>query len=219
MSKRDPKLKDIMILFDRNLGISIFSNFRAYDNLIDDAEWLLERTQNSRGFIIRPVSDGDRNGIWIGEYDHNNNEITREDLIFNASASRLSRAILDYSEHKITEKAVMKKLAVDVLKGKIKSKIIQDFKYYTCPAERFYYTCSNIRKVYENLKKKYGGEEKVPYSLVADDVLNIIQCKDVIICPLKVHNAFERIYNFNKALKNLGIGEIIFISPGMVRIA
>ena len=94
MPEQNPKLKDTVILFDRDQGISIFQNIRGYNNLTDDAEWLLERTpQKSRGFILRPISKDGQEGIWVGEYTHAGNQITRQDLIYNRNGSAMSKMI------------------------------------------------------------------------------------------------------------------------------
>jgi len=219
LPKEDLKLKDTIILFDRDLGLSIFQNFRGYNNLIDDAEWLLERTpQKSKGFIIRPVSKSEREGIWIGEYSRIDSQIKRQDLIFDSDAYLLNKIISDYAHHKITEKKLIEKIAIDTLKKKLKSRIVQDFKYYTCPTDRFYHSCVHVKKIYEELMRKYGKSRKIPYSLVAEEIMKTKPCEDVIVCPLMVPNLFERVLNLNKALKSRGLGEIKFLSPEIVEI-
>ncbi|MEM2111563.1 MAG: hypothetical protein QXX08_06765 [Candidatus Bathyarchaeia archaeon] len=219
MSARNLKLNDTIILFDRDLGISIFQNFRGYDNLIDDAEWLLERTpQKSRGFLIRPVNNDGRDGIWIGEYSYNSNKITRQDILFDRNASLLNKQISDYSAHKIAEKKMIKKLAIDVLKKKLKSEIVQNFKYYICPVDRFYYSCAHINKIYEALMRKYGRGKKILYSTVAEEIANTKPCEDVIVCPLLTPNTFERILNLKKAFKARKLGETLFISSDTMKI-
>jgi hypothetical protein len=190
------------------MGISIFQSFRSYNNLIDDAEWLLERTpQRSRGFLIRPVSRCEQDGLWIGEYGHGRSQIDRQDLIFSKNALSLSNIILDYSDRKIAGKAFMKKISVQVLKQKLKSRIIQDFKYYICPTDRFYKSCIHIEKVYEQLTKKYGKGLRIPYSQVAEEIEKTKPCEEVIVCPLMIPNLFERVLNLNKALKSRKLGE------------
>ena len=105
MHKKDINLKDVLILFDRDWGISIFHNFRGYNNLIDDVEWLLERTtQKSRGFFIRPIKDNKNIGVWIGGYDYKGNNINKQDFLFGEKASAFSKIISDYIEHKISKK-------------------------------------------------------------------------------------------------------------------
>jgi len=219
LPKKELKLKDTIILFDRDSGVSIFQNFRGYNNLIDDAEWLLERTpQRSRGFLIRTVSTNGQDGIWIGEYDYNSSQIIRQDIIFDGNSFLLSKMISDYAAHKITEKRIMKKLAIDALKKKIKSKIVQDFKYYVCPIDRFYHSCIHIEKINETLKRKFEKGKKIPYSLVAEEIAKTKPCEEVIVCPLMVPNSFESVLNLNKALKSRKLGEIKIISPEIVEI-
>ncbi len=219
MPKKDLRLKDTIIFFDRDLGLSIFTNFSGYNDFLDDAEWLLERTsQRSCGFLLRPVSDGEREGVWIGEYNHKDNQITRDETLFDRNAALLSKLISDYASHKIGEKEIARRLNIDLLKKKIKSEIIQDFKYYTCPTDRFYKSCTNILEIYENLKGKYGGGGRIPYSLIVKEIANMEPCREVTICPIRVPNAFEKILNLNKALKSRRLGEIKFVDPGMVEI-
>ncbi|MFQ6096050.1 MAG: hypothetical protein ACE5NN_07890, partial [Candidatus Bathyarchaeia archaeon] len=212
------QLSDTLILFDKNFGVSIFPNFRGYDNLVDDAEWILERNPESNGFILRPVSDGSHNGLWIGEYTYHSNEIRRHETLFDENAERISRLIMRYASREVSERELMKKLRIDLLKRRLKSEIVQDFRYYVCPDDFFYYRCGNIEIVYRSLKEKYGKNIRAPYSSVADDILTLSRCPDVVNCPLKAPNAFERIYNLNRALRSRGIGEIKFVSPGVVRI-
>jgi hypothetical protein len=213
------KLKDTIILFDRDIELSIFQNFRGYDNLLDDAEWLLERTpEKSRGFLIRPVSGSKRDGLWIGEYSHGRSQIDRQDLLFGNNAFALSKVISDYADHKIARKAFMKKITIQVLKKKLKSRVIQDFKYYICPTDRFYKSCVHVEKVYEQLTKKYGKGKRILYSQVAEEIEKTTPCEDVIVCPLMVPNLFERVLNLNKALKSRKLGETRLISSDTVEI-
>jgi hypothetical protein len=218
---KELNLKDTVILFDRDEGISIFPNFRSYDNVIDDAEWLLERTpQKSRGFIIRPVSRKTKEGIWIGEYNHRDNQINRQDFSFDEEASNLNKTISDYSSRRrIPEKKFRKEIDIDQLRKKLKSKIIQDFKYYTCPTDRFYQSCTHIEKVHAELTRKHGKGKKIPYDLVAQEITKTKPCQDVIVCPLMVPNLFERVLNLNKALKIRRLGEIKFITSTTVELA
>jgi len=217
LTGRDLKLKDILILFDRDSGVSIFQNFRGYDNPVDDAEWILERNPKTKGFILRPVNNGDESGLWIGEYTHNGISITRYEILYDKNAIKISSLIEDYANRKVTDRELIGKLKINFLKKKLNSKIIRDFKYYECPVEYFFYTCNEVKRIYGVLKKKYG-EERVPYSKIADEILLTVKCPDAVICPLRVSNAFERIYNLNRSLKIRRIGEIKFISPGIVQL-
>jgi hypothetical protein len=219
LPEKNLTLKDTMILFDRDLGLSVFQNFRGYNNLTDDAEWLLERTsQKSRGFLIRPMSKDKEEGVWIGEYDYGGSQINRQELIFSKTASVLSRLISDYADHKITEKKFMKKIAINSLKKKLKSRIVHDFRYYVCPPDFFYRSCTHIDKVYEELTRKYGKGSKIPYMLVVEEIAKTKPCEDVIVCPLIVPNSFEGILNLDKALKSRKLGEVKLITSDMVKI-
>jgi len=215
------KLGSAIVLFDRDFGESFFQDFRGYGNLLDDAEWLLERTsQRSWGFMIRPVIDGERYGLWIGEYAPHNNQIVREEIIFDRSSSSISKLLFNYADHKISERKLSKKLALDTCKKKLKkSKIIQDFKHYICPIERFYKDCPHIERIYKIIKEKYGLGAKIRYSLVAEIIASIKPCEDVILCPLfSSPNTFERIISLNKALRSRKLGEIKIIDRNMVEI-
>ena len=162
-------LEDLIILFDRDLGLSIYQNFRGYNNLLDDAEWLLERTsKKSWGFLIRPVSNGKQDGIWIGEYTYNGNNIVREELIFDNDTSEISRVMMNLANSRIDEEKFVKNLSIDLLRNKIDSKIIRDFKYYLCPIEKFYYSCPHILKIYKNLKQKFSEKNKILYTNVSN---------------------------------------------------
>ena len=218
MTQGELKLRDILILFDRDSGLSIFQNFRGYDNPIDDAEWILERNPKTKGFILRPVTDGSEKGLWIGEYAHNGSSITRYEVLYDKGALQSSRLILNYVDRKITEREIAKKLNLRWLKKKLGSKIVGDFRYYECPSDYFYNMCDEIGRVYESLKEKYG-DRRVPYSQVADEISAAVKCPDAIICPLRAPNAFERIHNLDGALKSRKIGEIKIVSPGIVQLA
>ena len=214
------KLGGAIILFDRDYGVFFFQNFRGYSNLLDDAEWLLERTpQKSWGFIIRPIISGEQYGLWIGEYGPHKNQVIREEMIFDKKASTLSKMLFDYEAHKIDEKKIRRKLTLDSCKKLFcKSKIIRNFKYYTCPAEYFYKHCPYIEKIYKSLIEKYGRGSKVHYSLVIDEISSIKQCDNVLICPLMTANTFEAIMNLNKALRYRKTGEIKIVDQNMVEI-
>lgn len=220
MHEKGLELKDTIIVFDRDSGPSVFQNFRGYDDLADDAEWLLERfPRKSKGFLIRPISKEGQDGVWLGEYDYNGNQINRQEMLFDSCAAVLSRLISDYAAHRIAEKDVMKRVAISRLKKTMKSRIIQDFKYYICPVDRAHYSCPHVPRVYEALVRKYGKNTKIPYSLVAKELEATKPCGEVIVCPLMVPNSFERVLNLNKALKSRQLGEIRLISSDMVEIA
>lgn len=219
MPKKDLELKDIIILFDRDVGLSVFQNFRGYNNLKDDSEWLLERTpQKSRGFLIRPVSRDDEEGIWIGEYNYGGNQIDRQDLIFGNVGSALSKLIAGYADRRISEKNFTVKITIESLKKKLKSSIIQEFKYYTCPPDLFYNSCTHVENVYRELIKKYGKDSGINYMLVADEIAKTKPCEDVIVCPLMVPNFFEGVLNLDKALKSRKLGAIELLTSDTVKI-
>ncbi len=217
MPERKIELKDILILFDRESGISIFPNLRGYDDPISDVEWILERNPSSKGFILRPIVCDGRHGLWIGEFTGHGSEVTRYEEAYDGEASRISRLIMKYSSHEITERKLIKMLSIDTLKRRLRSDIIRGFKYYTCPRERFYRSCGEVERIYRELKVRYG-KGRISYSSLADEIAKMVRCEDVIICPLKAPNAFERIHNFNRALKSRGIGGIRFVKPGIIEI-
>ena len=220
MPNKELSLKDTMILYDRDMGISIYPNIRSYDNLKDDAEWLLERTpEKSRGFIIRPITKNTKEGIWIGEYKHKSNQINRQDLLLTEEASNLGKTITGHTHRRTTEKKLMEEIEISQLKKRLESKIIQDFRYYTCPPDRFYQTCTHIEKTYAELTAKHGKENPIPYTLVAQEIAKTKPCQDVTVCPLMTPNLFERVLNLNKALKSRKLGEIRFITSDIVEIA
>ncbi len=215
------KLGGAIVLFDRDFGISFFQDFRGYGSLLDDGEWLLERTpQRSWGFMIRPIAESEHLGLWIGEYGPGNNQIIREEFIFDRNASAISRLLFDYAAHKIGEGKVSGKLTFEACRRKLQgSKIIQDFKHYLCPTKRFYQNCLRAEKVYEIIREKYGVGAKIHYSLVMDVIRKVKPCEDVIICPLtSSSNTFETIINLNKALRNRKIGELKIINQNVVEI-
>lgn len=214
---KDLRFKDILILFDINSGFSVFQNFRGYNDPIDDAEWILERNPKTKGFILRPVSCGDREGLWIGEYGYNSNTIVRHEVLCDRAALQVGKSIMNYAHRKITERQVLDKLSVNSLKEKLRSEIIQRFRYYECPLEHFYYTCREVKRVYDILRNIYD-DKMVSYSKVADDTSAVTKCSEAVICPLRVPNAFERIYNLDRAVKIRGLGEIKMISPGVVQL-
>jgi hypothetical protein len=219
LPEKNLELKDTLILFDRDLGVFLFQNFKGYNNLADDAEWLLERTpQKSRGFIIRPVHKDRHDGVWIGEYDYRGNQINRQDFLFDSGASAFCKIIRKYIAHKVSEKRLMEKLNIEDLRKLLKSSIVKDFKYYVCPLNRFYNACIQVDKVYDAILKKYGKGKKVSYSEVAREIENAKPCEDIIVCPLMVPNFFERVLNLNNALKTRKLGEIKFTTSDNVEI-
>lgn len=217
MAQGNLKLRDILILFDRDFGLSIFQNFRGYDNPIDDAEWILERNPKTKGFILRPVTNISQKGLWIGEYPPNGSSITRYEILNGKGALQSSRLISNYIDRKITEREIAKKLNLRWLKKELESDIVRDFRYFECPSDYFYVMCDEVRKVYESLRLRFA-DRRVPYGDVADEISTTVRCSDAIICPLKASNAFERIHNLNRALKARKIGEIRIVSPGIVQL-
>lgn len=219
MVQEELRLTDTVILYDRDFGISIFQNFRGYDSLLDDGEWLLERTPTkSRGFLMRVVVKNGKKGIWIGEYAQGERQIGRQDFIFEDSAESISKIILDYVNGKISEENLLEKIRIENLRKCLNSRIIRDFKYYYCPSYRFLYECSYVEKMYLELIEKYGKGEKIPYSLVAEKIERIETCEDVMVCPLSAPNLFERLLNLNKAFKTRKLGEIRFAAPDFIEI-
>ena len=121
---RELDLKATIVVCDRDFGISIYPNFHGYDNLTDDAEWLLERTpQKSRGFIIRPITTNNQEGIWVGEYNQHS-QISRQDFLFCEQAHNLSKTITDYFQRKITDEKLIEKID----SGHLKKRLSQDHK-------------------------------------------------------------------------------------------
>jgi len=213
------QLTDTVILYDRDFGISIFQNFRGYDSLLDDAEWLLERTpRKSRGFLMRVIVKEGKKGIWIGEYNQRGRQIGRQDFIFGDSAETISKMILDYVNRKISEETFLKKIKIENLRKNLNSRILRGFRHYYCPSYRFLYECPYVEKMYSKLIKRYGRNEKIPYSLLAEEIERMERCGDVVVCPLSVPNLFERILNLNKAFKTRKLGEIRFVTPDFIEI-
>jgi len=219
MAQEDLQLMDTVILYDRDFGVSIFRNFRGYDSLLDDAEWLLERTTSkSQGFLMRVVVKDGARGLWIGEYLQGRNQICRQELIFGDSAEEIAKLFIDYAEGRIPEGDFLDKIKIDYLRRHLKSRIIRDFKYYGCPSDRFLCECPHVNEIYIRLVRKYGRGVKVPYSLIVKEIRLEERCNDAILCPLAASNALERILNLNWALKTRGIGEIRFVSPDFIEI-
>ena len=219
MIQGDLRLMDTVILYDRDFGVSIFRNFRGYDSLLDDAEWLLERTTNkSQGFLMRVVVKDGVRGLWIGEYLQGRNQICRQELIFGDSAEEIANLFIDYAEGRVSEGDFLDEVKIDNLRRRLKSRIIRDFRYYGCPSDRFLYECPHVDEIYIRLVRKYCRGVKVPYSLIVKEIRLEERCDDAILCPLAASNALERILNFNRALKTRGIGEIKFVSPDFVEI-
>jgi len=219
MIQGDLRLMDTVILYDRDFGVSIFRNFRGYDSLLDDAEWLLERTTNkSQGFLMRVVVKDGVRGLWIGEYLQGRNQICRQELIFGDSAEEIANLFIDYAEGRVSEGDFLDEVKIDNLRRRLKSRIIRDFRYYGCPSDRFLYECPHVDEIYIRLVRKYCRGVKVPYSLIVKEIRLEERCDDAILCPLAASNALERILNFNRALKTRGIGEIKFVSTDFVEI-
>ncbi|MEM3716577.1 MAG: hypothetical protein QW145_05405 [Candidatus Bathyarchaeia archaeon] len=214
-------LGSVIVIFDRDYGTFFFRDLRAYGSLTDDAEWLLERTpQRSWGIMIRPVACGEKYGLWVGEYGPHSNQVIREEITFDGGASSISRALFGYAEHRVEEKEVRRIVTIDTCKRKIRgSRIIQDFKHYTCPAKRFYEDCPHVKETYEAIRSKYGLGVKVHYSLILNVISNVKQCDDVLICPfLSRPNPFERIIVLNEALRSRKLGEIRIVDGNLVQI-
>ncbi len=219
MMQNNLQLMDTVILYDRDFGVSVFRNFRGYNSLIDDAEWLLERTTcKSQGFLMRVVVKNEVMGLWIGEYLQGRNQICRQELLFEDSAEEIVNLLIDYAEGRISEEDFLDRVKIDNLRKHLKSRIIRDFKYYGCPSDRFLYECPHVNEIYIRLVRKYGRGVKVPYSLIVKEIRLEEKCKDAILCPLAASNALERILNLNRALKTRGIGEIRFVSPDFIEI-
>jgi len=219
LPEKDLKLGDTVILFDRDRGISIYQSFKGYSNLVDDAEWLLERTlQKSRGFLIRPITKDNEEGIWIGEYDYESNQISRQDLVFDNAASALCKLIQSYANLRIAEKTFIEKIAIKSLKKKLKSRIVQDFKYFICPPELFYGTCIHVVKAYQGLTGRYGKGSRVPRTAVVEEIAKTKPCADVVVCPLMAPNSFEAILNLDKALRSRNLGGIRLVTSDMVEL-
>ncbi|HIE14455.1 TPA: hypothetical protein EYP70_04210 [Candidatus Bathyarchaeota archaeon] len=210
-------LKDVLVLIDREFGVSVFTNFRGYDNVVDDAEWLLERNMTSKGFVLRPIMKRGKLGLWIGEYANSNGEILRSEEVFDEEAKRIHRKLLRYSSKRSTERTFIEEFPIYTLK-KMDSWIIRSFKYYICPPIYFYSECREIPRIYKMMREKYVDCNKILYSQLADDIFKVIKCENVVICPLKTPNALERLLNFNRAIRSRSLGEIIFLSPSFVKI-
>ena len=216
---RNLELKDTMILFDRDLGVSIFQNFKGYNDLVDDAEWLLERTsQKSRGFILRPLRKNNSDGLWVGEYDQRGNQVNRQEFLFDPEAQNLCSTMKNYVLHKVSERKLLERLSIESLRKTLKSSIVRDFRFYACPAERFYRSCVQVDRIFAELVKKYGRGAKVHYFEVAKEIEKANPCVDVVVCPLMAPNLFERVLNLNNALRVRKLGEIKFTGSDNVEI-
>ncbi|MEM2272865.1 MAG: hypothetical protein QXX56_01450 [Candidatus Bathyarchaeia archaeon] len=219
---KDLKLGSVIIIFDRDFGKLIFRDIRGYGSLLDDAEWLLERTQQrSWGFMIRPVIQNGRSGLWIGEYVPTNNQIVQEEILFSKGSSTISKLLLKYAENKVNERKINRRIDVSALKKMLpESNIIQSFKYYVCPEERFYEKCPHIKEIYKAIEEKCGSSTKLYYSRVAEIISSIDKCHDVLICPLLASpNAFERILILNNILRNKKIGKIKIIDKSVIEVS
>lgn len=219
---KELSIGSVIIIFDRNFGRFIFRDVRGYGNLLDDAEWLLERTpQRSWGFMIRPIIQDGFCGLWVGEYKPDINQVIREEILFSKGSSAISKLLLKYVENKVSEKEINRRVNVDVLKRMLpESNIIQNFKYYICPEEKFYEKCPYIERIYRILGEKYGLFARLHYSQVAEIISNINKCQDVLICPLLASpNTFERILILNKVLKSRKIGEVKVVDKSTVKVS
>ncbi|MEM1514799.1 MAG: hypothetical protein QXH24_01925 [Candidatus Bathyarchaeia archaeon] len=205
------KVGSIIIIFDRDFGRLIFRNVRIYENLLDDAEWLLERTpQRSWGFMIRSIIKEKHYGLWIGEYMPDNNKVIREEMLFSKGSSVISKILLKHSENRVSDKEVDRKINIDTLKKMLpESNIIRDFKHFTCPEERFYNRCPCIEEIYKIIGERCSYAPRLYYSRVAEIIFRVNKCHDVIICPLQASpNALERIFVLTKILQSRRIGKI-----------
>lgn len=219
---RDLEIGSVVIIFDRDFGKLIFRDFRGYGTLLDDAEWLLERTQQrSWGFMLRPVIQDGRYGLWIGEYMPNNNQIIREEIIFSKGSSKISNLLMRYAEDKVGEKKINEIMEISVLKKMLpESNIIRGFKYYVCPEDWIYKRCPYVKEIYRAIGEKYGSSVKLYYSRVAEIMSSINKCDDVIICPLLASpNAFERILVLNNILRSSKVGEMKILDKSTVKIS
>lgn len=218
---KDIKVGSIIIIFDRDFGRLVFRDVRIYENLLDDAEWLLERTQQkSWGFMIRPIIQEKQYGLWIGEYMPDNSRVILEEILFSKGSSAISKLLFKYSENKVSEKEVNRRVNVDTLKKMLpESNIIRDFKYFTCPEERFYNRCPCIEEIYRVIGERYGYAPRLYYSRVAEIISSVNKCHDIIICPLQASpNALERIFVLNRILQSRRIGEIKIINRSLVKV-
>lgn len=218
---RNLRLGMAIVMFDRDYGTFFFQDFMGYGSLVDDAEWLLERTpQRSWGFMIRPITDGEHYGLWIGEYGPGSNQIFREEILFDASSSAIARLLFKYADHIIKEGELRRRLTLKTLRRRLSnSEIVRGFKHYICPLERFYRDCPHIERIYRAIRERYGVGSRMRYSLISDIMFGIKQCDDIIICPLlSSQNALEVIINLNKALRSRRLGEIKIIDGSTVEI-
>lgn len=219
---RDMNIGSTVIIIDRDFGRLVFRDVKGYGNLLDDAEWLLERTaQRSWGFIMRPVIHGKQIGLWIGEYTLGSNKVIREEILFGRGPASISRLLLKYSEGRVGEKEINRRLSIDTLKKALpESRIIQDFKYFTCPEGRLYSRCPGIEDICRLLREKVGSEGRLSYSQVAEIISKAGKCNDVIICPLLAPpNTLERILILDRVLRSRKIGAIEILNGGIVKVS
>ncbi|MEM2320834.1 MAG: hypothetical protein QXS79_03000 [Candidatus Bathyarchaeia archaeon] len=189
--------------------------------MLDDAEWLLERTpQKSWGFMIRPIIHEKQYGLWIGEYMPNN-KITREEILFGGGSSTISELLLEYEESRVGEREIDRKIDIETLRRTLpESNIIQDFKYFVCPEERFYNRCPRLEEIYKAIKERCGSAKRLHYSQVAVIISGIDKCYDVIICPLLASpNALERILIFDKILRSRKIGRMKIADRNIIEVS
>lgn len=216
------KIGGTIIVFDRDFGKLMFRDVRGYGNLLDDAEWLLERTsQRSWGFMIRPIVHEKQYGLWIGEYMPNNNKITREEILFGRGSLTMSRLLLKYEENRVSEREINRKISIETLKKILpESNIIQDFKYLVCPEERFYSKCPRLEEIYKAIKGRCGSAKRLHYSQVAEIISRADKCYDVIICPLLASpNALERVLILDKVLRSRKIGRMKITDKNVVEVS
>jgi len=176
---------------------------KGFNDLIEDAEWLLERTSTKiNGFIIRPIRNGDGEGLWIGEYIAN--KITREEKIYDENARKIRKIIEEYDAE--GEEDIKNKIGIDLLREELKSKIVQDFRYFWCPEKREILKCPNI----ETIRNKVRGETKKSDGTIRDfEIAGIINdvnknnpCPHTnMYCPLRDPNEFNRVINYERMVR------------------
>jgi len=213
------------ILFDRDCLISIFNNLRAFNNLTTDAEWVLERSSKTSGFIVRPIGNVDEEGLWIGEY--RKNTITREERFYDEDVKTIRKIVEGCKD----EEDVKKKLGIDILKEKLKSEIVQDFRYFWCPEEKGILKCPNVEVIRDSLRNESENSKGVIRCFeVVDAISKHNSCPYTnMYCPLKDPNEYNRVLSYIKLLKKyhrndkieLGDWDSIHIkfddSPGQIR--
>lgn len=222
-SLKNMKLGETILVFDRDHGRIIFRGVRGYGNLLDDAEWLLERTpQRTWGFMIRSIINNGQYGLWIGEYTPSSDKVTREETIFSRGSSTLSKLLLKYDNGIISEKEINRRINdVETLRKLLpESNIIRDFQYFVCPKERLYSRCPHVGEIYEALKERYYSAGRLHYFQAAEIMSKINKCRDVIICPLTASpNALESLLLLDKVLRNRKIGCIRIVDRNNIELS